>query len=148
MNPMPGMGARAPAFHADTGGASRFFYCGKASRSEREAGLLGVIRCHECGGLNTLTHLDKNGREVKCVRNIHPTVKPIDFMRWLVRLVTPPGGTVLDPFAGSGSTCIGAVLEGFHYLACEQDPEYVAIAEARIKHWRPKPLPLFAEASG
>jgi len=66
-------------------------------------------------------------------RNIHSTVKPIALMRWLCRLVTPPGGIVLEPFAGSGTTCIAAVQEGFRYLACEMNPEYVAIAEARIK---------------
>jgi len=79
----------------------------------------------------------------------HPTVKPIALMRWLVRLYTPPGGIVLDPFAGSGTTCIAAVLEGFNYLACEQDAGYVAIAEARIAHWRKKAkLPLFARSGG
>ncbi len=57
-------------------------------------------------------------------------------MRWLVRLITPPGGTVLDPFAGSGSTGCAAVLEGFHFVGCELSEEYVAIAEARIAHWR------------
>jgi site-specific DNA-methyltransferase (adenine-specific) len=56
-------------------------------------------------------------------------------MRWLVRLVTPPGGTILEPFAGSGSTCIAAMLEGFDYLACEKEEEYVRIAEARLAHW-------------
>lgn len=92
----------------DTGGASRFFYCAKASRREREAG--GVA-------------------------NVHPTVKPIDLMRWLCRLVTPPGGLVLDPFNGSGSTGCAAVVEGFRYLGAELDPEYAEIARKRIAHW-------------
>jgi DNA modification methylase len=65
----------------------------------------------------------------------HPTVKPINLMRWLVRLVTPDGGLVLDPFTGSGSTGCAAVLEGFHFIGCEREPEYVAIAEARIAFW-------------
>ena len=56
-------------------------------------------------------------------------------MRYLVRLVTPPGGTVLDPFMGSGTTGIAAALEGFEFVGIDQDPDYVAIAEARIKHW-------------
>jgi len=96
--------------HGDSGGASRFFYCSKASRGEREAGL-GDLKAS------------------------HPTVKPIALMRWLVRLVTPPGGLVLDPFTGSGTTGCAAVLEGFRFLGCEREAEYVAIAERRIAHW-------------
>ena len=65
-------------------------------------------------------------------RNYHPTVKPTDLMRYLCRLVTPPNGTVLDPFAGSGSTGKAAVLEGFGFIGIEREAEYVAIAEARI----------------
>ena len=64
--------------------------------------------------------------------NTHPTVKPIALMRWVVRLVTPPGGTVLDPFAGSGSTGAAAALEGLHFVGCELSGEYAAIAEARV----------------
>lgn len=62
-------------------------------------------------------------------------MKPIDLMRWLVRLVTPPGGTVLDPFTGSGTTGIAAVLEGFDFIGIEREPEYVEIAKARIAWW-------------
>jgi site-specific DNA-methyltransferase (adenine-specific) len=69
-------------------------------------------------------------------RNIHPTVKSLDLMRWLVRLVTPPGGTVLDPFTGSGTTGIAAHLEGFDFTGIEREAEYLAIAEARIKWWQ------------
>lgn len=94
------------------GGASRFFYRPKASRAERNAG--GVA-------------------------NKHPTVKPIALMRWLVRLVTPPGGAVLDPFTGSGTTGAAAVLEGFDFVGVELDAEHVALAEARIAHWRKAP---------
>ena len=94
----------------ETGGPSRFFYVAKASRAERNAGLDGD-------------------------RSTHPTVKPISLMRWLVRLVTPPGGTVLDPFAGSGSTGCAAVLEGFAFVGIEREPEYADIAEARIGWW-------------
>lgn len=71
----------------------------------------------------------KNG-----VWSTHPTVKPVSVMRHLVRLVTPPGGTVLDPFTGSGTTGIAAVKEGFSFIGCELSAEYVAIAEARIRH--------------
>jgi DNA modification methylase len=62
-------------------------------------------------------------------------VKPLALMRWLCRLVTPPGGTILDPFCGSGSTGCAAVLEGFRFLGIEREAEYVAIAERRIAHW-------------
>ena len=69
------------------------------------------------------------------VCNIHPTVKPIELMRWLVRLLTPPGGLVLDPFAGSGSTGAAAVLEGARFHGIEREHDYIPIARARIKHW-------------
>lgn len=87
-------------------GAARFFYCSKASAADRSAGLDG--------------------------RNPHPTVKPTDVMRWLVRLITPPGGLVLDPFTGSGSTGRAAVLEGMRFVGAELSDEYAEIARARI----------------
>ncbi len=105
----------------DTGGASRFFYTAKASRKEREAGL----------------NAPKGERA-----NKHPTVKPIALMRWLVRLVTPPGGLVLDPFMGSGSTGCAAVQEGFQFLGFEKNADYTAIAEKRIAHWSRQPVQL------
>ena len=71
--------------------------------------------------------------KVQLRRNHHPTVKPTDLMRYLCRLVTPPGGTILDPFMGSGSTGRGAALEGFHFIGIEREPDYLAIAKARIK---------------
>ena len=64
----------------------------------------------------------------------HPTVKPVELMRWLIRLVTPPGGKVLDPFVGSGSTGVAAVLEGFDFVGIEKDAEYVELAKKRIEH--------------
>ncbi len=79
----------------------------------------------------TDTRLD--GAQVAMRANIHPTVKPIDLMQWLVRLVTPKGGICLDPFAGSGTTCIAAKLEGMQYIGIEREAEYVEIAENRIK---------------
>jgi DNA modification methylase len=99
--------------YGDTGSAARFFYCAKASKSDRG---------------------ESNG---------HPTVKPTELMRYLVRLVTQPGGTVLDPFTGSGSTGKAAVLEGFEFIGIEREAEYVAIAEARIVEAQ-KSLGLFA----
>jgi len=95
----------------DAGGsAARFFYCAKTSKRDREEGL------------------DSAGSRA----NHHPTVKPTDLMRYLCRLVTPPGGLVLDPFTGSGSTGKAAVLEGFRFLGCELSEEYAAIARSRI----------------
>lgn len=122
--------------HDDTGGASRFFYVAKASRAEREAGL------HDLGARFAPTMGDGiGGREhspdepAAYVRNIHPTVKPVALMRHLVRLVTPPGGLVLDPFLGSGTTGIAATLEGFDFLGIEREAEYVPIIERRLAWW-------------
>jgi DNA modification methylase len=70
-------------------------------------------------------------------RNIHPTVKPVDLMRYLITLVTPKGGTVLDPFMGSGTTAVAAIGEGVNWIGCEREPEYVAIIEARIAAAQP-----------
>jgi DNA modification methylase len=98
--------------HSDSGGASRFFYVAKASKAEREAGL------------------DSDGDRA----NHHPTVKPIELMRYLVRLVTPKGGTVLDPFMGSGSTGCAAMLEGMDFVGIDITPEYLEIARRRILH--------------
>lgn len=98
---------------------SRFFYCAKASRAERDAGLHG--------------HATKTGAQPRA--NVHPTVKPINLMRYLVRLVTPPHGTVLDPFTGSGSTGCAAVLERVNFVGIERENEYARIATARINYW-------------
>jgi site-specific DNA-methyltransferase (adenine-specific) len=119
----------------DTGGASRFFYCAKASRSERDAGLDDIekrkrddIRKEGDPGGN-----NPRNRGAREVANSHPTVKPVALMRWLCRLVTPKNGIVLDPFAGSGSTGIAAVHEGFRFVGIDITPEYVEIAKARIE---------------
>jgi hypothetical protein len=109
----------------ESGGASRFFYCAKASRAERGKG------------------------------NAHPTVKPLDLMRWLVRLVTPAGGTVLDPFAGSGTTGVACVAEGcFDFLGIEREGEHAEVAIRRAQaldplFWQepaPAPAPTTVEA--
>lgn len=122
------------------GGASRFFYCAKASRSEREAGCealdfksAGVTtggRAEASAGLNSPR---AGAGRTSGARNYHPTVKPVALMRWLVRLVTPPNGTVCDPFVGSGSTGIAARLEGRSFLGIDQSADYINIAEARIE---------------
>jgi site-specific DNA-methyltransferase (adenine-specific) len=94
--------------HSDSGGASRFFYVAKASKLDRNEGLEDS--------------------------NLHPTVKPTTLMRYLVKLITPPGGTVLDPFTGSGSTGKAAILEGFDFIGIEMTEEYLPIIDARLKH--------------
>jgi DNA modification methylase len=101
----------SPVCYGDEGGVSRFFYVPKASPAERRAGLSDTAPAH-------------------------PTIKPVTLMRYLLRLVTPPGGVILDPFAGSGTTGIAAVLEGAQFIGIERDPAFVAVAEARIAHWK------------
>ena len=102
-----------PEGHSDDGTAARFFpsfrYIAKASGAERDAGVRVDAR--------------------------HTTVKPIEVMRWLVRLVTPPGGVVLDPFCGSGTTGCAAMVEGFDFVGCEREPEYAALSRERIAWW-------------
>lgn len=94
----------------DTGGASRFFYCAKASKSERNRGLEDIFK----------------------KSNSHPTVKPVKLMQYLVRLITPPNGIVLDPFAGSGTTAVAAKLESVQWVCIEQNEEYYEICKARL----------------
>jgi DNA modification methylase len=123
----------------DSGGASRFFYCPKASRSEREAGLDHLpTRVVDPSREEDAAARDNPrtgaGRSGEARRNHHATVKPIDLMRWLVRLVTPPGGMVLEPFAGSGTTPAACALEDVDCLAMELDADYVEIARARVAH--------------
>jgi DNA modification methylase len=135
--------------YGDRGGASRFFtqsdfgpddwpfvYQAKPSRRERNAGLDGLPEKHTDfggqgkpgAGFNEVTH----GKAPQAAANHHPTVKPVALMRHLVRLVTPPGGTVLDPFAGSGTTLVAAVLEGMNAIGCEMTDEYLPIIEGRV----------------
>jgi site-specific DNA-methyltransferase (adenine-specific) len=146
----------------DSGSAARFFYCAKASKKDRDEGCEGLEkkrpathivnrqRCAKCGGWtncgpttvanrpNSTCQCDEPelvgdvGR-VDSIRNHHPTVKPTALMRYLCRLVTQPGGVVLDPFMGSGSTGKAAVLEGFQFIGIERDAEYLQIAKARIE---------------
>jgi len=110
----------------DSGGASRFFprfrYSPKPSAAEREAGLGGVDAEPDDIGLN----------RIKRRSNVHPTVKSIDLMRWLCRLITPPGGLVVDPFCGSGTTGMACKIEGFRFVGIEQSAQYADIARKRI----------------
>lgn len=123
-----GFAMKPGARRLDTGSAARFFYCAKASRSDREAG------CEEFA-VNSGQFIIRKGEahERPMRANTHPTVKPTELMRYLCRLVTPAGGIVLDPFMGSGSTGRGAMLEGFKFIGIEQDPDYTAIADARVR---------------
>jgi site-specific DNA-methyltransferase (adenine-specific) len=135
-------------YGADGGSAARFFYCAKASKKDRNEGLDGFVgketgakgnglarTCATCGA-STLQGCECIDRTyVNPTRaNHHPTVKPTELMRYLVRMITPPNGTVLDPFMGSGSTGKAAVLENFSFIGIDQSADYLDIATARIKH--------------
>lgn len=132
------------AMHNDHGGASRYFprfnYCAKASTAEREAGLDGfdVVAPIEVTGRKPDSAGQNNPRAgmtgSRGRRNTHPTIKPVDLMRWLVRLVTPPGGLVLDPFCGSGTTGMACALEDFRFVGAELDEHHAEIARARIAY--------------
>jgi site-specific DNA-methyltransferase (adenine-specific) len=126
--------------YTDSGSAARFFYCAKASRTDRDegcdhlparSGADAVERDEGTAGLQSPRA--GAGRTADTVRNFHPTVKPTDLMRYLCRLVTPPAGLVLDHFCGSGSTGKAALLEGLRFVGVDLDPAHVAIAEARCQ---------------
>lgn len=134
--------------YGDSGSAARFFYCAKASKRDRNEGLEqltgksigdkgnGLARvCATCGA-NTLQGCECPDRTFvnPTAKNHHPTVKPTDLMRYLVKLVTTPNGVVLDPFMGSGSTGKAAMLENFNFIGIDQDADYIEIATARIEH--------------
>jgi len=134
--------------HADSGGASRFFYVAKANKRDRNEGLEniegqeisakgnGLARtCNTCGA-STLDGCACPDRTFSnpVRQNFHPTVKPTALMQYLIRLVTPNNGVVLDPFAGSGSTGKAAILEGKHFIGIEITPEYLPIIEGRLQH--------------
>jgi site-specific DNA-methyltransferase (adenine-specific) len=127
--------------YADYGSAARFFYCAKASKADRDEGCEGLEEIRRGVGDTRPSgdfgerlgpRADGSERKAPVGRNHHPTVKPTDLMRYLCRLVTPPGGTILDPFMGSGSTGKAAKLEGFNFIGIEREADYVAIAQARI----------------
>lgn len=128
------------SLYNDKGGASRFFYVAKASKSERNRGLEGFENkkradinkmMGESGNFKTGSGNDRTTE----FKNFHPTVKPVKLMQYLARLITPPNGKVLDPFCGSGTTGVACKIEGFEFVGIEQDPEYTKIAEARINNW-------------
>ena len=131
--------------YLDEGGASRFFYCPKASKKDRNEGCdkledksLGHTPGDKCGKCNKVLlgpsgcKCEEPERVFQTAKNIHPTVKPTQLMEYLIKLVTPKGGKVLDPFMGSGSTGKGAVLNDYSFVGIELSPEYFEIAESRI----------------
>jgi DNA modification methylase len=131
--------------YADSGSAARFFYCAKANKRDRNEGLDGfemqqftgggglTAELREDGSYETASAGGKYGSIKAKQQNHHPTVKPTDLMAYLCRLVTPKGGTVLDPFMGSGSTGKAAMYEGFKFIGIEMTDEYLPIAKARIE---------------
>lgn len=132
-----GLGARDSAQST-----ARFKYCAKASKSDRNEGLddlperasaASEFRPNHTEGAAAGEDGNPYGRWSP-VRNFHPTVKPSPLLQWLVRMVTPPGGTVLDPFMGSGTTGVACAREGFSFVGCEMTPEYAEIARLRIDH--------------
>ncbi len=134
-----GNGSGAKWNHSSSsGGASRFFYVAKASKRERNAGLEGMperegVR-HLDGGEWSVNKTAKSGEQKRLPSaNHHPTVKPIKLMEYLIKLITPPGGIVLDPFTGSGSTGVAALSLGFEFIGIEMTPEYAEIAEKRLE---------------
>jgi hypothetical protein len=138
---------------AESGSAARFFYCCKASKRDRDEGLdafairsAGEVTGGREDGSAGLQSPRAGAGRTNGARNVHPTVKPTDLMRYLCRLVTPPGGVVLDPFMGSGSTGKGAVLEGFRFIGIEREAEYMEIARARIEAMTTTDTPAEAEA--
>lgn len=126
-----GNGIPVGPLYNDDGSAARFFYSAKASPADRNDGLEGFAEKKVGDGRKKDSDAPQQ-RGATMRKNTHPTVKPTELMKYLVRLVTPPGGTTLDPFMGSGSTGRGAVLEGFNYIGIEMSAEYIEIARARI----------------
>ena len=116
---------------------AHYFYCPKANKKDRDEGMDGFaeqkwVQFQTGNGASGKASSISEGRNT-AYKNIHPTVKPTELMRYLCRLVTPKGGIVLDPFMGSGSTGKAAILEGFHFVGIELDPDYFEIACARIE---------------
>jgi len=123
--------------YGDSGSASRFFYTAKASQEERNFGLYDFPKKQKVfNGKSDTSSTDMKDVEKRFTtqptQNIHPTVKPIDLMRYLVRLITPPNGICLDPYLGSGTTAIACEMEKFSWIGIELMPEYAEIAKARI----------------
>jgi len=123
--------------YGDTGGASRFFYVAKASKRDRNEGLedLEIVSANSTNWSGDGMPVRQDGTERKQPQkqNFHPTVKPTQLMRYLIKLVTPAGGIVLDPFTGSGATGKAALLDGYKFVGVELTEEYLPIIEGRLK---------------
>jgi site-specific DNA-methyltransferase (adenine-specific) len=123
--------------YQDLGGASRFFYCAKASKRERNAGLEGMSLVSYQSGMAWAMPLDDKGKDrdrfKAQAQNHHPTVKPLKLMQYLIKLITPPQGTVLDLFMGSGSTGVACRNLGYNFVGIEMNLEYFEIAKKRIE---------------
>jgi DNA modification methylase len=139
--------------HNDSGGASRFFYVAKASKRDRNEGLEDLLdttaadmvdREPDSAGMNSPR---AGAGRTSGAKNFHPTVKPTSLMEYLIKLVTPPQGTVLDPFTGSGSTGKAAILQGFDFIGIEMTEEYLPIIEGRLKHAEAKVAERIKETS-
>jgi site-specific DNA-methyltransferase (adenine-specific) len=138
--------------YGDSGGASRFFYVAKASKRDRNEGLEdleeSVVGSYAGNVANKGNKIGANpDKPNQPAKNFHPTVKPTQLMRYLVKLITPPGGTVLDPFTGSGSTGKAAILEGFDFIGIELTEDYWPIIEGRLKHAEAKVAERIKETS-
>lgn len=139
IKPHKSVGDDGASFRGDSGGASRFFYVAKASKKDRDEGLeeLPDVQTGCLDGNIDLINARKVGANPEKPneprKNFHPTVKSTKLMEYLITLVTPPGGTVLDPFMGSGSTGKACMNLGFDFIGIEKDPEYFSIAEKRTK---------------
>lgn len=122
------------SFYGDKGSAARFFYCAKASKQERDMGINGVKDNYDSrigngiGGAHP-----KDGKRRRPQKNCHPTVKPLALMQYLIRLITPINGTMLDIFAGSGSHCVAAKQLQINFIGIELNPEYIEIARKRVE---------------
>lgn len=124
----PGAPSEAIGYGDSSGGASRFFYIAKASKAEKNAGLDDIAPTAKPGSSGGWA----DGHSETIVRNIHPTIKPISLMKYLITLITPPGGTVFDPFMGSGTTGVAAIKNGFKFFGIDQDARYTDIARKRL----------------
>ncbi len=117
----------------------KYFYCPKASKKDRDEGMNHFPDYNKyedtCSDNHSFSHMVKEGKQV-LVKNVHPTVKPTDPMLYLIKLVTPKGGIVLDPFMGSGSTGKAAIRGGYNFIGIEKEEEYIKISEARINYER------------
>ena len=125
----------------DSGSAARFFYCAKASKTERDAGLDNMPNALKLNPMRSANgtgekNFDGGFPDIIC-KNTHPTVKPLALMRYLCRLITPPSGTILDPYMGSGTTGVAAKAEGFNFIGMEMEEQYFTIAQARINNTTP-----------